>query len=177
MLALLLSHGSHGSKVTLPYQLFRPRSTWEHPIPRMLSVQMGRASDTCSIKGIRGDLTTSLSASWPHIDQPVWDHSQSVWQLNLEPCTFTHTYIHSLRRAQTRISHTQSDEDILWILHRYTHVYLSVSVNYRRQSKRRRKRFLEIGSVSFIANCQAMKTNGCLSFSFLVKPADIRLLG
>lgn len=52
--------------------------TKTHPIPRMLSVQMGQASDTCSIKGIRGDLTTLLSASWPHIDQPVWDHSQPV---------------------------------------------------------------------------------------------------
>lgn len=68
----------------------------------MLSVQMGRASDTCSIKGIRGDLTTSLSASWPHIDQPACDHSQPAWQLNLDPaqsqtlssmhiCTHNHT--------------------------------------------------------------------------------------
>lgn len=56
-----------------------------HPIPRMRSVQMGRASDTCSIKGIRGDLTTLLSASWPHIDQHAGDHSQPVWHFNLDP--------------------------------------------------------------------------------------------
>lgn len=66
---------------------------------------MGRASDTCSIKGIRGDLTTSLSASWPHIDQSVWDHSQSVWQLNLEPLHI-HAHIYTLTEMCTNTDFT-----------------------------------------------------------------------
>ncbi len=127
--------GSHSSKVPLLYQPFRPQSTWKHPIPRMLSVQMGRASDTCSIKGIRGDLTTSLSASWPHIDQPVWVHSQSVWQLNLGPAhsqvlSFTHTHTHTHTRTHTQIhilNLLQTDVDVLCILSRWEHVYLLVS--------------------------------------------------
>lgn len=138
----------------------------------MLSAQMGRASNTCSIKGIRGDLTTSLSASWPHIDQPVWDHSQTVWQLHLGPAhartpSFTHAHKHTIYYR------------VAWIYSRKVLTCLSVWFKSAKQdsAKGGRKSFWGIESVSFIANCQALKTNGCLSFSFLVKPAEIKLLG
>lgn len=152
---LSYSKGSHGSKATLPFQPFRPQSTWKHPIPRVLSVQMGRANNTCSIKGIRGHLTTLLSSSWPHIDQLVWDHSQTGWQLNRGPAhaqtpSFTHTHTLTDICARTQIhilSLFWSDVDILCIPHRYKHVYLSIS----NQQTERRKRFLGdwIGFIHF----------------------------
>lgn len=107
---------------------------------------MGWASDTCSIKGIRGDLTTSLSASWPHIDQPVWDHSQPVWQLNRGPThahvqtlSFSHTHSLTCAHAHSSRIHSFTEEmdgyvDVLWILHRCKHV----QVSKRGQSKRRK---------------------------------------
>lgn len=58
----------------------------------MHSVQMGRASDTCSIKGIRGDPTTLLSASWPTlISLSATTHSQCD-SLICGPATCTSTF-------------------------------------------------------------------------------------
>lgn len=132
----LLSHSQVTRLQSYPYQPFRSWSTWKQPIPRMLSVQMGQASDTCSIKGIRGDLTTSLSASWSHIDQPVCDHSQPAWQLNLGPAhSQTLSFIHTSTRTPTD-SHAQSDVDILWILHRCEHVYLLVSSQLKKTEQK-----------------------------------------
>lgn len=109
----------------------------------MLSVQMGRAGDTCSIKGIRGDLTTSLSASWPHIDQPVWDHSQPVWQLNLGPA---HAQTLSFTHAHTLTHWYFIYYRVMWIYSGFStgvSMFICLShVSRRRKSKRRKEEVL-----------------------------------